>query len=355
MNLLALPRYERLGSSSRVRFYQYYPALRERGFAIQDAPLLSDAYVRRLYAGLPVDAGDVLAAYLRRLSFLLRARDFDLLWVEKEILPWLPAWAEVLLAQRPYVVDYDDAAFHRYDLHRNGLVRGLLGKKIDRVMRNACLVVAGNEYLKERALAAGAKRVEILPSVVDADLYTPTLARDSGFTVGWIGAPVTAPYLEAVRPALEMLANGGQAEVRLVGAGKAINWENPSVRILPWEEETEVQNIQQFDVGIMPLPDEPFERGKCGYKLIQYMACGLPVVASPVGVNRQIVEHGVNGFLASNPDEWRAALACLRDNPALCRQMGQAGREKFKAQFSLQVTAPKLAALLGSAMGEAGA
>jgi glycosyltransferase involved in cell wall biosynthesis len=355
MNILALPRYERLGSSSRVRFYQYYPALRERGFTIQDAPLLSDSYVRRLYAGLPVDVGDVLASYLRRFSALLRARDFDLLWVEKELLPWLPAWAEEMLARRPYVVDYDDAAFHRYDLHRNRLVRGLLGKKIDRVMRNAALVVAGNEYLRQRALAAGAKRVEILPSVVDADLYSPAPARASGFTVGWVGAPVTAPYLETVRPALETLTNGGQAEVCLVGAGKAIQWQNPSVRILPWNEETEVQKIRQFDVGIMPLLDEPFERGKCGYKLVQYMACGLPVVASPVGVNRQIVEQGVNGFLASSLDEWQTALSYLRDNPDARRKMGQAGREKFEAQFSLQVTAPKLAALLASVVGGASA
>lgn len=355
MNLLALPRYERLGSSSRVRFYQYYPALRERGFVIQNAPLLGNAYVRRLYTGLPVDVGDVLAAYLRRLSVLLRARDFDLLWVEKELLPWLPAWVEEMLARRPYVVDYDDAAFHRYDMHRSGFIRHTLGRKIDRVMRGAALVVAGNEYLRERALAVGAKRVEILPSVVDADLYAPAPARASGFAIGWIGAPVTAPYLETVRPVLETLTNGGQAEVRLVGAGKAVQWQNPHVRILPWDEETEVPNIRQFDVGIMPLVDEPFERGKCGYKLIQYMACGLPVVASPVGVNRQIVEHGVNGFLASSLDEWRAALSYLCDNPDLRRKMGRAGREKFESQFSLQVAAPKLAGLLASAVGKAGA
>jgi glycosyltransferase involved in cell wall biosynthesis len=244
------------------------------------------------------------------------------------------------------VVDYDDAVFHRYDQHSSSLVRRLLGRKIDGVMQNAALVVTGNEYLKERAVSAGAKWVEILPSVVNADLYTPSPARASGFTVGWIGSPVTAPYLDVARPALEMLTNGGQAQVSLIGAGEAIKWENANVHILPWREETEIQNIQRFDVGIMPLLDEPFERGKCGYKLIQYMACGLPVIASPVGVNAQIVEHGVTGFLAKSTQDWQQALAFLRENPAKRREMGLAGRAKMERGYSLKATAHKLADLL---------
>ena len=349
MNILALPRYQRLGPSSRVRFYQYFPALRERGFVIQDAPFFSDEYVRRLYAKEPTQLREVFSAYLRRLATLMLAQDFDLLWLEKEFLPWMPAWIEVLLARQPYVVDYDDAVFHRYDLHRNAFVRRVLGRKIDRVMQNATLVVAGNEYLAERARTAGAKRVEILPSVVDADLYAPALARASGFTIGWIGSPVTAPYLEQVRPALEMLTSGNQAKVSLIGAGDAIKWKNANVQILPWREEDEIQNIQQFDVGIMPLVDEPFERGKCGYKLIQYMACGLSVIASPVGVNRQIVEHGVTGFLAESEQDWQKALIFLRENPEKRREMGMAGRAKMEREYSLQAATPKLASLLRSA------
>jgi len=349
LNILALPRYQRLGPSSRVRFYQYFPALRERGFVIQDAPFFSDEYVRRLYAKEPTQLREVFSAYLRRLATLMHAQDFDLLWLEKEFLPWMPAWIEVLLARQPYVVDYDDAVFHRYDLHRNAFVRRVLGRKIDRVMQNATLVVAGNEYLAERARTAGAKRVEILPSVVDADLYAPALARASGFTIGWIGSPVTAPYLEQVRPALEMLTSGNQAKVSLIGAGDAIKWKNANVQILPWREEDEIQNIQQFDVGIMPLVDEPFERGKCGYKLIQYMACGLSVIASPVGVNRQIVEHGVTGFLAESEQDWQKALIFLRENPEKRREMGMAGRAKMEREYSLQAATPKLASLLRSA------
>jgi glycosyltransferase involved in cell wall biosynthesis len=121
--------------------------------------------------------------------------------------------------------------------------------------------------------------------------------------------------------------------------------------ILPWSEETEVGDIHTFDVGIMPVVDEPWAWGKCGLKLIQYMACGLPVVASPVGVNRQIVEPGVNGFLANTHEEWVNALTTLRDQPTLAAEMGNAGRRKVEAQYSLQVAGPVLASILKSAAG----
>ncbi len=122
---------------------------------------------------------------------------------------------------------------------------------------------------------------------------------------------------------------------------------------VPWSEQTVAQDIARLDVGIMPLVDAPFERGKCGYKLIQYMACGLPVVASPVGVNRQIVEHGVNGFLAETPEQWATALRTLCADPALRARMGAAGRRKVEQHYSLQVTAPRLVQILRRA-AEAG-
>ena len=118
---------------------------------------------------------------------------------------------------------------------------------------------------------------------------------------------------------------------------------------VPWREETEATEVSRFDVGVMPLPDEPFERGKCGYKLIQYMACGIPVVASPVGVNRQIVRHGESGFLASTAEEWIQALQLLHGDVALRKRMGAAGRRFFEREYSLQSTAPRLAEILRNA------
>ena len=140
-------------------------------------------------------------AYLKRFARILAGRSFDLLWIEKELFPWFPAWTETALAGlgTPYVVDYDDAVFHRYNLHRSRLVRSVLGKSIDTVMRRAHSVVVGNDYLADHARSAGAGRVEYLPSVVDIDRYSPRDKRGGQFRIGWIGSPVTAPYLELIR------------------------------------------------------------------------------------------------------------------------------------------------------------
>ena len=351
MRMLLLSRYDRLGASSRVRMFQYMPYLAAQGWTIDKSPLFSDAYVTALYArGSRI--APTMRGYARRLRALLRVRAYNLLWIEKELFPFLPPWAEHLLQRCgvPYVVDYDDAVFHRYDLHRLGLVRAALGHKIDRVMRDATVVVAGNEYLAARARSAGAKRVEIVPTVVDLGRYTVP-RRDAGtrMTVGWIGSPSTTRYLAACVPALEAARQKHDFRVLAVGA-------NPDVlpgRLIetqPWSEETEVAAIQGFDVGIMPLPDDPWERGKCGYKLIQYMACGVPVVASPVGVNTAIVEPGVNGFLANSADEWRIAIDTLLGEPQRRLSMGARGRERIEAQYSLQVQAPRLEAILREAM-----
>jgi glycosyltransferase involved in cell wall biosynthesis len=351
VRILALTRYERLGSSSRVRFYQYIPYLRSQGTEIVTAPFFDDGYVRKLYAGQHASTGVVLQAYLKRLSVLLRSASFDLLWVEKELLPWIPAWLENIfhIRQIPYVVDYDDAVFHRYDLHRSALVRALLGRKIDGVMRHAALVIAGNRYLAERARKAGAPRVECLPSVVDVSQYALTEPSEGhGFRIGWIGSPVTAPYLKLVREAVATLNRETPLTITLIGAGSVQPFPNVLTEVLPWSEAIELNLSQQFDVGIMPLVDGPFERGKCGYKLVQYMASGLPVVASPVGVNQEIVEPQDNGYLAASSEEWLAALRELRDSAEKRKMMGLAGRRKAEQKYNLRGTAPTLFRLLGS-------
>jgi glycosyltransferase involved in cell wall biosynthesis len=349
MRILLLTRYERLGSSSRVRFYQYLPYLKAQGLEIITAPFFSDEYVSNLYRGQRISLKTALAAYLRRLPILMRAAAFDLLWVEKELFPWTPAWFETLLYRLkiPYVVDYDDAVFHRYDMHRSRLVRILLGHKIDLVMRRARLVIAGNGYLAERARQAGAARVEYLPSVVDVSRYSlPNWAHNPVFRIGWIGSPVTAPYLDEVREAIGKLSQESPISLTLIGAGNVQPFAQTPTEILPWSETVELEMSQKFDVGIMPLMDGPFERGKCGYKLIQYMASGLPVIASPVGVNQQIVEPGLNGYLAESSVHWLDAFRELRDNKEKRNLMGQAGRRKAEQLYNLQGTAPQLLNLL---------
>lgn len=348
MRVALLTRYDRLGASSRVRMLLQIPHLQAVGLSPSVHPLFDDAYLMRLYAGEGT-ATATARAMLRRLGDLRGLRGADLLWIEKEALPWLPFALERRLLPRgvPYALDFDDAVFHRYDMHRLAPVRLVLGRKFDRLMAGAALVTAGNAYLAERARQAGAPRVEIIPTVVDAQAYgAAPPAGDAPLRIGWIGSPSTwAEYLAPMLPALLATAGASNARLVAVGAGAAAP-PHPLLERHDWSEDEEVRLIRGMDIGIMPLTDTPWARGKCGYKLIQYMACGLPVIASPVGVNREIVAHGVNGFLAETPAEWEGALRLLAGDPGLRRRMGAAGRQKAEAEYSLQVWGPRLAALL---------
>jgi hypothetical protein len=349
MKVLILSRYSRKGASSRLRTMQYMPFLEANGAEVRVEHLFDDQYLEALSAGRR-DIGNILSAYRRRIRSLIKAKDEDVIWLEKEALPWLPAVIEHGLFPRnvPLVVDYDDAVFHRYDRHSSSVIRALLGDKIAHVMARADVVIAGNHYLSDYALRTGARRVEIVPTVVDADAYAPRASEgsDETVTVGWIGTPGTwrdcvQPFLLDIRHALAGLDAGLMA----VGAGNAAD-DAADVITRQWSEDREIADIQEMDIGIMPLPDTPWMRGKCGFKLIQYMACGLPVVASPVGVNRDIVGHGVNGFLAETPAEWTEALRKLVTDDALRQRMGAKGREMVKNQYSLQAQGPRVAELL---------
>jgi glycosyltransferase involved in cell wall biosynthesis len=210
------------------------------------------------------------------------------------------------------------------------------------------MVIVGNDYLGERARQAGARRVELLPTVVDTSRYTVTLTAPSQpLTIGWMGSPSTAPYLHFVAPVLQRMIDSYGLRVVAIGANPD-QLRGLAFEVRSWSEELEVDEIHRFDIGIMPLPDEPFERGKCGYKLIQYMACGKPVVASAVGTNTILVRQGINGFLARTELEWLEALEYLVNDPPLRHRMGTSGRMMVEREYSLRATAPRLAGLLRS-------
>jgi glycosyltransferase involved in cell wall biosynthesis len=274
------------------------------------------------------------------------------LWIEKEALPWWPQWFESALLRRvPYVLDIDDAVFHNYDQHRLGVVRRLFGRRIDGLMARAALVVGGNDYLARHAKEAGAPWVEVLPTVIDLARYPGAPcsihAADSLPRIVWIGSPSTVRYLELIRESLQALALRVPFVLRVMGAN--VEWPDMNVECVRWSEATEVTFIAEGSIGVMPLPDSPWERGKCGYKLIQYMACGVPVVASPVGVNPEIVQDGCHGFLAATKKEWAVALERLLTDPKLCNDMGREGRKRVESNYCLQVTGPRMVTLLKQA------
>lgn len=347
MRVAFLTRYANKGASSRVRAIQFAPALTADGVESTFLPLLSDEYIVRLYNGRR-SLRETALGYGRRAGQMIVGPGSDLLWIEKELFPYLPAWIETtLLFNRRFILDLDDAIFHNYDLARSPIVRALLGRKIDRLMARAALVTAGNAYLADRAQQAGAKWVEVLPTVVDLDRYPPprpraTASSDDTMVIGWIGSPATVGYLHQLAEPLRRLANENRVRLHVIGGG-AVQMPGIEVVSVPWAESSEVDSISQCDIGVMPLHDSPWERGKCGYKLIQYMACGLPVVASPVGVNTSIVHEGVSGLLAANPRDWFAALQSLTRDASMRARFGAAGRVRVEAEYCLQVAAPRLA------------
>jgi glycosyltransferase involved in cell wall biosynthesis len=349
MRVLLLTRYERLGSSSRLRALQYLPYLCSVGIEVATCPLFTNDYLCNLYQRGERNYGRVAWSYIRRAFNVLRAPKYDLVWLESELFPWLPAWAEKLLVRAglQYIVDYDDAVFHKYDCCPSALVRASLGSKIDTIMRHAAAVVAGNEYLAERARQAGAMRVEVVPTVVDLSHYPllDSIRHDDRFTIGWIGSPPTTRYLKAIAPILSRFCKDHRARLVCLGA-EQLQMPGVPVEVKEWSEETEATELCRFDVGIMPLSDGPWERGKCAFKVIQYMACGLPVVASPVGFGGKLIRHGQTGFLPSTAREWLSALTALYESKTLRKRMGRAGRRLIEDGYTVEQTAPRLAGLL---------
>lgn len=344
MKILLLTRYGRRGSSSRLRFLQFLPFLRHAGIECTVQPLFDDTLLSSKYETGTYTLTAVMRVYLGRIEQMMKRHCFDLVWIEKEALPWMPVRIEhSLLGGVPYVLDYDDALFHDYDLHRSLLVRRFFGQRIDVLMASARLVVGGNDYLTQRARDAGASWVEFLPTVIDLNRYSSQPpVYPSGYVprIVWIGSPSTAHYLKLIHKPLLALGERCAFKMRLIGT--RLELPGVDVEYVNWRETTEVSDIQACQVGVMPLPDSPWTRGKCGYKLIQYMACGLPVVASPVGVNSAIVRENVNGFLASADDEWIASLEILLREAALRQCMGSAGRQRVEDEYCIQQVAPRL-------------
>ena len=351
VKVLILTKYGRLGASSRLRFLQYLPSLKAVNIETTIQPLISDEVLRQRYNKGSYDFFLLLKCYFNRCLAMIKRNRFDVLWIEKEALPWTPACMELfLLRESIYALDFDDAIFHNYDLHQSAMVRFFLGKRVDKLINKSNLIIAGNEYLAQHAVTAGANWVQIIPTVIDLARYSSknnyNIERNANvLRVVWIGSPSTMSYLKLLEKPLQRLASIIPFNLRVIG-GDSLAMQDVNIEIHPWSESTESEAIAECDVGIMPLLNTPWEQGKCAYKLIQYMACGLPTVASPVGANTSVIVDGVTGFLADTDDAWVDKLELLLSDAALRKKMGDAGRERVKAHYCLQQTAPILIDLL---------
>jgi glycosyltransferase involved in cell wall biosynthesis len=350
MKILLLTRYGRTGASSRLRFLQYLPGLAAEGIEAHVVPFLDDTYLKELYGGQRPSLQRVLTFYSARLKELARARKFDVVWIEKETLPWIPAFIELLaLRSAALVVDFDDAWHLRYTESHNPVVRFALAGKLGRMAQHSDTVIVANRFLQSWAEGAGAKHVWCIPTVVDLTRYAATpLPPPRPFTIGWIGTPETVHYLDTIQDALRQALERGDTRLLLIGPGSP-HLDLPNVETQPWSEGSETTLLQRIHVGVMPLPHGLWEYGKSAYKLVQYMAAARPVVASSVGANIDLVKEGVNGLFARTERDWVTSLERLRDDPDFAATMGASARTTVERSFSLKATLPKIIELLRSA------
>ncbi len=340
MKILLLTKYPARGPSSRYRFYQYLPALAEAGHECLVRPLFTDRYLSRLFADKPAGAVYLAKRFTARLAQCVGARSFDLAWIEGELIPFVPAMLErglhALLPKRR-VYEFDDAVWLRYAGKRR------LENKFRNLLGDAAGIVAGNRFLADYARSVN-PRVCVVPTVVDWRKYEDARPKMSGGVVGWIGSQNTVFYLRELVPALRRVAERRPLEVAVVGA--RFEAEGLNIREEAWSADREIALLSQFDVGVMPLAVDPWSEGKCGLKLLQYLAAGVPAVASPVGVNADFIRSSGGGLLASDSDQWADALERLLDDASLRRDMGARGRTWARREMTVQAQAPRLIAFL---------
>jgi glycosyltransferase involved in cell wall biosynthesis len=338
----------------RYRIEQWTPYLAEAGIDLTFAPFVSPATMAILYrhGQLSAKGAGVLAGCFRRLRDLLRARDFDAAFVYREALPLGLTWFERWLARRlPIVYDFDDAIYLPASTSANAWVSFFKRPaKIADLCRLAASVTVGNEVLATFA-RRHAESVTVIPSTIDCARYTlqprPPNPRP---VLGWTGSTTTIPHLKTLESPLRRLRGLMEYELRIVGG--TLDIREVAVTSVPWRAASEVEDLRPMDVGLMPLPDDAWSRGKCGMKALQYMALGIPPVVSPLGVNATLVQNGVNGFHATTEDEWVNRVGLLLKDPALRAQLGGAARRTVVEAFSAQVHAPRVAAILRRAAAE---
>ncbi len=342
----------------RYRIEQWAPRMRAEGVEVFFAPFFAPRAFELLYrpGHTLAKALAVARGHLRRLRELRRARDFDVAYVYREAALLGPPWVERALARRvPFVFDFDDAIWLPAASAANAWVLALEpAHKTRRACALARHVMAGNETLARWA-RSHADAVSVVPSTIETESYAPRArAPNPRPVIGWTGSHTTLPYLEGLAPALRRLRARLDFELRVIGgAPDPRRFAGLDLRAVPWSAATEVAELRALDVGLMPLPDDEWARGKCGMKALQYMALEIPPVVSPVGLNATLVEHDVTGLHARDDDAWVAALERLLREPELRARLGAAARLTVERGYTAALHAPRVAAILRGATRDA--
>lgn len=283
--------------------------------------------------------------FFSQLRVLVTAAGFDLILIQRKLFSAI--FIRLLRKVSAKIVfDFDDAI----NLRSNGEISKTRANKFAAVIKAADLVLAGNSYLAESASSLGAK-VQISPTSVNVDRYQSRLPKQEKINLVWIGSRSTSRYLESHRDILEALGEKIPGiRLRVIGDFE-LSLDHLEVENVPWTESGEVDAITQCHIGIAPMDDDKWTRGKCALKVIQYMAAGLPVVSSAVGANRDVIRHGVTGFLAADKDEWLQAVGELVNSRQLRERMGESARLQAKERYSSDATTRRSLSSLDQLLG----
>ena len=326
-------------ASSRYRGYYVANELKKHGYIVKVNPSIVPTYPikKPLYKKLILN----LANFLKKFIELLQTKKDDIIYVQKSIFAYSPPiheWFAKKILKRKLIFDFDDAIF---------LLRP---KRTRAIVKIADMVIAGSHYLKEYAEKYN-KNVFVIPTCIDTNVYKPAQREENpNIVIGWIGSFSTLPYLSLLIKPFEALGEKCDVEFRIIGANeyeeKVPNFKNVSVKLIDWNAATEWEELSKFDIGVMPLFDTDWERGKCGFKALQYMTMGIPAVCSDVGEARYIVEDGVNGFLCKTEREWVNKLSLLVENKELRKELGDNGRKTVEEKYALETNTKKLIAII---------
>jgi len=354
MRLLAIvPSIYDTSPGQRYRIEQWEPLLRKQGVDITYAPFESDELNSLLYkpGNMGRKLGLVAEGILRRYALMKSVGTYDVVYVFREAAllgpPFFERW--VHRSGVPMVFDFDDAVFVSYRSPTNGYLSYLkFASKTRSICRMSAHVMAGNPYLAEYARQVN-PNVTIVPTTIDTEKYKVIERSVEPKTpiIGWTGSFSTVQHLDTLRSALHRLAKQVPFRLRVIGT-PTYKLDGVDVEAMPWKAATEVKDLGDIDVGIMPLPDDSWSKGKCGLKALQFMASGIPTVCSPVGVNKEIIHDGENGFIADSDEEWIEKLSRLLHSPDLRRQLGHAGRKTVETKYSANVQAPRVFDVLNS-------
>ena len=327
--------------SQRFRFEQYLGHLVAEGCSIEYCPFLSEKTWGILYhkgQTLRKIAG-ILSGFYRRFVLLFRLVNADKIFIHREasmIGPPVFEWIVAKVLRKRYIFDFDDAIWLPNYSDSNARFNRLKAYwKIKWIIKWAGKVSAGNDFLKDYALNYNSN-VSIIPTTIDLQNVhnQHTDYEKSEIIIGWTGTHTTMNYLEPLIPVLKELEKE-HAFTFTVIANEPPDFDLPSLHFVKWSKETEIHDLAQFSIGVMPLQDNTWAEGKCGFKGLQYMALGIPAILSPVGVNNTIIENGVNGFLSSSSEEWKNQLSKLIISAELRQKIGMQGRKTVEQRYSV--------------------